>query len=452
MEKKELEIMAPAGNFECLMAAIEGGADSVYFGVGNLNMRSHSANNFQPEDLAEIVRICRQHGVKTYLTLNIVLYQEDIEPANRALDAAKAAGVDAVIASDMAAIMYCRQIGMEVHISTQLSISNADALKFYAQFADVVVLARELNLHQVKDIYETIQREEIKGPAGDLVRIEMFAHGALCMAISGKCYLSLQTYGASANRGACYQLCRRGYEVTDLETGTQLNIDNKYIMSPKDLCTIEFMDKIIDAGVKVFKIEGRARSAEYVERCAQCYRQAADAVCDGTYTPELAASLKEELSEVFNRGFWDGYYQGARLGEWSSVYGSSATRKKVYCGKVTNWFDRIGVAEIAVESAPLKLGAKCMATGATTGVIEFTVNDLRVALKPAEEAVKGVRCSVAIVPENKGVRDGDVEINPNADDSPSKSRAEADAVQVNADGKIPVRLRRGDRIYIWEEV
>ena len=452
MEKKELEIMAPAGNFECLMAAIEGGADSVYFGVGNLNMRSHSANNFQPEDLAEIVRICRQHGVKTYLTLNIVLYQEDIEPAHRALDAAKAAGVDAVIASDMAAIMYCRQIGMEVHISTQLSISNADALKFYAQFADVVVLARELNLHQVKDIYETIQREEIKGPAGDLVRIEMFAHGALCMAISGKCYLSLQTYGASANRGACYQLCRRGYEVTDLETGTQLNIDNKYIMSPKDLCTIEFMDKIIDAGVKVFKIEGRARSTEYVKRCAQCYRQAADAVCDGTYTPELAASLKEELSEVFNRGFWDGYYQGARLGEWSSVYGSSATRKKVYCGKVTNWFDRIGVAEIAVESAPLKLGAKCMATGATTGVIEFTVNDLRVALKPAEEAVKGVRCSVAIVPENKGVRDGDVEINPNADDSPSKSRAEADAVQVNADGKIPVRLRRGDRIYIWEEV
>ena len=452
MEKKELEIMAPAGNFECLMAAIEGGADSVYFGVGNLNMRSHSANNFQPEDLAEIVRICRQHGVKTYLTLNIVLYQEDIEPAHRALDAAKAAGVDAVIASDMAAIMYCRQIGMEVHISTQLSISNADALKFYAQFADVVVLARELNLHQVKDIYETIQREEIKGPAGDLVRIEMFAHGALCMAISGKCYLSLQTYGASANRGACYQLCRRGYEVTDLETGTQLNIDNKYIMSPKDLCTIEFMDKIIDAGVKVFKIEGRARSAEYVKRCSQCYRQAADAVCDGTYTPELAASLKEELSEVFNRGFWDGYYQGARLGEWSSVYGSSATRKKVYCGKVTNWFDRIGVAEIAVESAPLKLGAKCMATGATTGVIEFTVNDLRVALKPAEEAVKGVRCSVAIVPENKGVRDGDVEINPNADDSPSKSRAEADAVQVNADGKIPVRLRRGDRIYIWEEV
>ena len=452
MDKKELEIMSPAGNFECLHAAIQGGADSVYFGVGNLNMRSHSANNFTPDDLPRIVEICREYGVKTYMTLNIVLYGEDLAPMREALDAAKAAGVNAIIASDMAAITYCRKIGLEVHISTQLNVSNVEALRFYSQFADVIVLARELNLHQVKEIHQEIVNEGIKGPSGNLVRIEMFAHGALCMAVSGKCYLSLQTYGASANRGACYQLCRRGYEVTDLETGTKLNIDNKYIMSPKDLCTIEFMDKIIDAGVKVFKIEGRARSAEYVKRCAQCYRQAADAVCDGTYTPELAASLKEELSEVFNRGFWDGYYQGARLGEWSSVYGSSATRKKVYCGKVTNWFDRIGVAEIAVESAPLKLGAKCMATGATTGVIEFTVNDLRVALKPAEEAVKGVRCSVAIVPENKGVRDGDVEINPNADDSPSKSRAEADAVQVNADGKIPVRLRRGDRIYIWEEV
>ncbi len=440
MDKKELEIMAPAGNFECLMAAIEGGADSVYFGVGNLNMRSHSANNFQPEDLAEVVKICRQYGVKTYLTLNIVLYQEDIQPAHQALDAAKAAGVDAVIASDMAAIMYCRQIGMEVHISTQLSISNAEALRFYSQFADVVVLARELNLHQVKDIYETITRDNITGPSGKLVRIEMFAHGALCMAISGKCYLSLQTYGASANRGACYQLCRRGYEVTDLETGNQLNIDNKYIMSPKDLCTIEFMDKIIDSGVKVFKIEGRARSAEYVKRCANCYRRAADAVCDGTYTPELASSLKAELSEVFNRGFWDGYYQGAYLGEWSNIYGSQATRKKVYCGKVTNWFDRIGVAEIAIESVPLKIGAQCIATGSTTGVVEFTVNDLRVALKPAEVATKGVRCSVAITPENKGVRDGEVEINDGAS-SPSAT-----------DGKIPARLRRGDKIYIWEEV
>lgn len=402
--------MCPAGNFECLQAAIQGGADSVYFGVGRLNMRSHSANNFAPEDLSEVCRICREAGVKTYLTLNIVLYQEDLEDARIALDAAKEAGVDAIIASDMAAISYCRQIGLEVHISTQLSISNAESLKFYAQFADVIVLARELNLNQVKDIYETIIRDNITGPSGKLVRIEMFAHGALCMAISGKCYLSLHTYGASANRGACFQICRRGYEVTDLETGNSLNIDNKYIMSPKDLCTIEFMDKIIDAGVKVFKIEGRARSAEYVKRCASCYRQAADAVCDGTYSPEVAGALKEKLAEVFNRGFWDGYYQGAYLGQWSDVYGSSATLKKVYCGKVTNWFDKISVAEIAVESAPLKKGAKAMAIGATTGVVEFTVDDMRVNLKDAEIAGKGIRCSVAL---NE-------------------------------------RLRRGDKVYIWE--
>ncbi len=417
MERKELEIMAPAGNFECLRAAIQGGADSVYFGVGHLNMRSHSANNFQPEDLSEVVRICREAGVKSYMTLNIVLYQEDLEPMRKALDAALAAGVDAIIASDMAAISYCRKIGLEVHISTQLSISNVESLRFYSQFADVVVLARELNLDQVKEIYETIVRENICGPSGKPVRIEMFAHGALCMAISGKCYLSLHTYGASANRGACYQICRRGYEVTDLETGNKLNIDNKYIMSPKDLCTIDFMDRIIESGVKVFKIEGRARSAEYVKRCASCYRRAADAVCDGTYSPELAASLKEELSEVFNRGFWDGYYQGAYLGQWSDVYGSQATLKKVYCGKVTNWFDRIGVVEIAVESAPLHIGDRAMAIGATTGVVEFSVEDMRVNLKSADMAGKGVRCSVAVDPS------------------------------LCPEG----RLRRGDKIYIWEK-
>lgn len=415
MERKELEIMAPAGNFECLRAAIQGGADSVYFGVGHLNMRSHSANNFQPEDLSEVVRICREAGVKSYMTLNIVLYQEDLEPMRKALDAALAAGVDAIIASDMAAISYCRKIGLEVHISTQLSISNVESLRFYSQFADVVVLARELNLDQVKEIYETVVRENICGPSGKPVRIEMFAHGALCMAISGKCYLSLHTYGASANRGACYQICRRGYEVTDLETGNKLNIDNKYIMSPKDLCTIDFMDRIIESGVKVFKIEGRARSAEYVKRCASCYRRAADAVCDGTYSPELAASLKEELSEVFNRGFWDGYYQGAYLGQWSDVYGSQATLKKVYCGKVTNWFDRIGVVEIAVESAPLHIGDRAMAIGATTGVVEFSVEDMRVNLKSADMAGKGVRCSVAVDPS------------------------------LCPEG----RLRRGDKIYIW---
>ncbi len=421
MDKRELEIMAPAGNFECLHAAIQGGADSVYFGVGNLNMRSHSANNFTPEDLPEIVRICREYGVKTYMTLNIVLYGEDLASMREALDAAKAAGVDAVIASDMAAITYCRSIGLEVHISTQLNVSNIEALKFYSQFADVIVLARELNLHQVKEIHEAILRDGVKGPSGNLVRIEMFAHGALCMAISGKCYLSLQTYGASANRGACYQLCRRGYEVTDLETGTKLNIDNKYIMSPKDLCTIEFMDKIIDAGVKVFKIEGRARSAEYVKKTASCYRRAADAVCDGRYTPQLVAGLKAELSEVFNRGFWDGYYQGARLGQWSEVYGSHATRRKIYCGKITNWFDRISVAEVLVESESLRKGDDILIIGETTGVVEETVCEIRVDLKPADEAAKGTLCSIPVVFKDE-IRD--------------------------PGGK---KIRRGDKVYIWRE-
>ena len=414
-----MEIMAPAGNFECLHAAIQGGADSVYFGVGQLNMRSHSANNFAPEDLPEVVKICREAGVKSYLTLNIVLYQEDLPAMREALDYAKSAGVDAIIASDMAAISYCRSIGLEVHISTQLSISNVEALRFYARFADVVVLARELNLDQVKDIHDTIVRESICGPSGQLVRIEMFAHGALCMAISGKCYLSLHTYGASANRGACYQVCRRGYEVTDLETGNKLNIDNKYIMSPKDLCTIDFMDRIIESGVRVFKIEGRARSAEYVKRCASCYRRAADAVCDGSYTPELAASLKGELAEVFNRGFWDGYYQGARLGEWSEVYGSHATRKKIYCGKVTNWFDRIGVAEILVESEPLHPGDDVLIIGETTGVLEMTVSEVRVDLKNVSEAAKGALCSIPVAFPEGERRPG---------------------------GK---KIRRGDRLYIW---
>ena len=417
MDRKELEIMAPAGNFECLHAAIQGGADSVYFGVGKLNMRSHSAANFQPEDLAEVVRICREAGVRSYLTLNITLYEEELDAMRSALDAAKAAGVDAVIASDMAAIEYCRKVGLEVHISTQLSISNSQSLRFYSQFADVVVLARELNLDQVRKISDTIGRDHICGPSGRPVRIEMFAHGALCMAVSGKCYLSLHSYGASANRGSCYQVCRRGYEVTDLETGNQLLVDNKYIMSPKDLCTIEFMDKIIASGVKVFKIEGRARSAEYVKRCASCYRRAADAVCDGTYSPELAAELKTELAEVFNRGFWDGYYQGAYLGQWSEVYGSQATRTKIYCGKITNWFDRIGVAEISVESVPVHRGDRLMVTGATTGVVEFDASDLRVNLEAAEVAGKGVRCSVAVDPS------------------------------ICPDGK----LRRGDKVFIWKE-
>lgn len=391
-----LEIMAPAGNFECLNAAIQGGANSVYFGVGNLNMRSHSANNFSSADLQQVCDICRENGVKSYLTLNIVLYDEDIEPMKEVLQAAKAAGITAVIASDMAAITYARELGIEVHISTQLSISNSQSLKFYAQYADVIVLARELNLGQVKEIKATIDREQIKGPSGRLLEIEMFCHGALCMAISGKCYLSLHEYGASANRGSCYQLCRRGYSVTDLETGNTLEIDNKYIMSPKDLCTIEFMDKIIDAGVTVFKIEGRARSAEYVKTVARCYRDAADAVLAGKYTPEYASELKERLSTVFNRGFWDGYYQGARLGEWSEVYGNKATKSKKYIGKVTNYFSNIGVAEILIETGSISVGDNVIIIGPSTGVVEVTVEEIRVDLKSTESAVKGEYCSIAV--------------------------------------------------------
>ena len=391
-----LEIMAPAGNFECLHAAIQGGANSVYFGIGKLNMRSHSANNFAPEDLAEVCRICREAGVRSYLTLNIVLYDNDLEDMRNALDAARDAGVSAVIASDMAAIIYARAIGLEVHISTQLSISNVESLRFYAQYADVIVLARELNLHQVKTISRTIAEQNITGPSGRLLQIEMFCHGALCMAISGKCYLSLHAYGASANRGSCYQLCRRGYEVTDLETGNQLLVDNKYIMSPKDLCTIEFMDKIIDAGVTVFKIEGRARSGEYVKTVARAYRDAADAVEAGTYTPEFAARLKERLSPVFNRGFWDGYYQGAQLGEWSDVYGNKATRTKTYVGKITNYFEKIHVAEVLVETGSLRVGDHIIVSGPTTGVMEYDISEIRIDLKPVESAAKGDLISIPV--------------------------------------------------------
>ena len=416
MDRKELEIMAPAGNFECLTAAIQGGADSVYFGVGNLNMRSRSAANFVPEDLAEVVRICHEAGVKAYLTLNITLFQSDLDAMRTTLEAAKSAEVDAVIASDMACISCCRQLGLEVHISTQLSISNVESLRFYSQFADVVVLARELDLHQVKEITRTIENERICGPAGELVRVEMFAHGALCMATSGKCYMSLHTYGESANRGACLQVCRRGYEVTDLETGNQLNIDHEYIMSPKDLCTIEFMDKMVSAGVKVFKIEGRARSAEYVKRCAECYRAAADAVCEGRFSPQLAQRLKGRLAEVFNRGFWDGYYQGAKLGEWSNVYGTHATRRKVYLGKVTNWFSKLGVAEVKVETGDLHKGDSLLGIGPTSGVVEFRAMDIRLDVTPVELVPKGSLCSVKV------------------------------------NGKQFERLHRGDKIFIWKEV
>jgi putative protease len=408
--------MAPAGNFECLMAAIQGGADSVYFGVGNLNMRSHSANNFTNEDLPEVVRICREHGVKTYLTLNIVVYQTEMEDVRKALEAARDAGISAVIASDMAVIQMARSMGIEIHASTQMNISNFEAVKFFAQFADVIVLARELTLPQIKDISERIKKENVCGPSGELLRLELFVHGALCMSISGKCYLSLQEYGASANRGSCYQLCRRGYRVTDLETGRELEIDNKYIMSPKDLCTIEFIDKIIDAGISVFKIEGRARSAEYVKIVTSAYRQAADTCCSipanqtlqssesatendgvmGCYTEEMKRQLKERLSGVFNRGFWDGYYQGARLGEWSEVYGNKAARKKVYAAKITNYFSKLGVAEVLVEAGEIKVGDDILIIGPSTGCVELKIAEIRVDLKPVEKAVKGDLCSIPV--------------------------------------------------------
>ena len=419
MDRNEIEIMSPAGNFECLRAAIEGGADSVYFGVGHLNMRAHSANNFSSADLPEVVSICREHGVKTYLTLNIALYGKDLPAMRQTLEAAREAGVDAVIASDMAAISCCRSLGIEVHASTQLNVSNIEAVRFFAGFADVMVLARELDLGQVREIHDAIVSEGITGPSGKPVRIEMFAHGALCMAVSGRCYLSLHNCGHSANRGDCYQICRRSYGLTDLESGESLEVSNRYILSPRDLCTIEYLDKIIDAGVRVLKIEGRARPAEYVKRTASCYRRAADAVCRGTYSREMAASLKEELSEVFNRGFWDGWYQGGVLAQWSEIYGSHATRRKNYCGKVTNWYDRLGVAEVTVESASLRTGDDYLVLGATTGVFEGRAEEIRVDLKPVEEARKGDVFSIAVsFPEDwKGER----------------------------------KLRRGDRLYRWEE-
>ena len=396
MEAAQLEIMAPAGNFECLHAAIQGGANSVYFGIGRLNMRSHSANNFAAEDLKEVCRICRENGVRSYLTLNITLYNEDLEDMRQALRLAAEAGIDAVIVSDMAAIAYARSLGLEVHISTQLSISNSESLRFYAQFADVVVLARELTLFQVKEIKSIIDAEHICGPSGKPLRIELFCHGALCMAVSGKCYLSLHEYNASANRGSCYQVCRRGYEVTDLETGSQLVVDNKYIMSPRDLCTIEFMDRIIDAGVTVFKIEGRARSSEYVKTVTQAYRQAADAVLAGSYTPEFAEGLKARLETIFNRGFWDGYYLGAKMGQWSEVYGNRATRRKTYVGKITNYFEKIGVAEILMETGSISVGDTIVISGPTTGVYEGVVPEIRVDLKPVEKTVKGELCSIPV--------------------------------------------------------
>lgn len=404
MKRSDFEIMAPVGSRESLAAALKAGANSVYFGIGKLNMRSHSANDFTIEDLKEIAAICREKGVQSYLTVNTIIYGEDIETMHEIVDAAVEAKISAVIACDVAVMTYCNKVGMEVHLSTQLNISNVEALKFYAQFADVVVLARELNMWQVRDIYQQIVEQDIRGPKGELIRIEMFCHGALCMAISGKCYLSLQNAGRSANRGECVQICRRGYEVTDLETGTQLKVDNKYIMSPRDLKTIRFMDVMMNAGVRVMKIEGRARGPEYVYTVVRAYDEAINAVLEGTFTEEKKDEWDKQLATVFNRGFWDGYYQGAKLGEWCEVYGSRATEKKVYVGKCMKYFSKIGVAEFLVENVDLHVGDKMLVTGTTTGALIQPCEEIRFDLEPVETATRGQRISVKV---NERVRPND---------------------------------------------
>jgi len=390
------EIMAPVGSRESLMAAIQAGANSIYFGIGQLNMRSHSANHFTIDDLHEIASICSEHGIKSYLTVNTIIYGGDIETMHRIVDAAKEAKVSAVIAADVAVIMYCRSIGVEVHLSTQLNITNIDSLKFYAQYADVVVLARELNMEQVSEIHRRIIEDDVRGPNGELIRIEMFCHGALCMAVSGKCYLSIDNEAHSANRGDCRQVCRRSYIVTDKETGTELEIDNQYIMSPKDLKTLRFIDKMMDAGVRVFKIEGRARGPEYVYKVVTCYKEAIQSVLDGTFTEEKKDKWDEELSKVFNRGFWDGYYQGQKLGEWNKNYGSAATEKKVLVGKVVKYFSKIGVAEIAVTASEIEKGERILITGPTTGVMYLDANEIRYDLNPVEKVEKGWNVSIPV--------------------------------------------------------
>ena len=405
MTREEFEIMAPVGSRESLVAAIQAGANSVYFGIGQLNMRSHSANKFTIDDLRDIAQTCNEHGIKTYLTVNTIIYGEDIETMHQIVDAAKEADITAVIASDVAVMTYCNRVGVEVHLSTQLNISNVEALRFYAQFADVVVLARELNMEQVAEIYRHIQEEKICGPKGELIRIEMFCHGALCMAISGKCYMSLNNTGRSANRGECMQICRRSYTLTDTDTGCELEVDNKYIMSPKDLKTIRFIDRMMKAGVRVFKIEGRARGAEYVHTVVSCYDEAINAVIEDVNNPEAEHKAfseerkdawDERLARVFNRGFWDGYYQGQTLGEWNKHYGSVATEKKVYCAKGIKYFSKLGVAEFQVEACELNKGDKLLITGPTTGVMYLDAQEIRYNLKEVETAKKGWRISMPV--------------------------------------------------------
>lgn len=411
MKRKEFEIMAPVGSYESLYAAINAGANSIYFGVEGLNMRARSSVNFTLDDLKNIANICDEHGVKSYLTVNTIIYDEEMEKMQAVIDAVANSGISAIIASDIAAISYARKVGVEVHISTQCNISNIAAVEFYSQYADVVVLARELSMDKVKYIHDEIIKRDIRGPKGELVRIEMFCHGALCMAVSGKCYLSLHEMNYSANRGACTQICRRSYTVKDNETGDELNVDNKYIMSPKDLKTIHFLNKMIDSGVRVFKIEGRARGPEYVATAVQCYSEAIDAICDGTYSEEKIADWDNRLNKIFNRGFWNGYYLGQRLGEWSSKYGSSATRKKVYVAKGVRYFSNIGVAEFYMESGELNVGDEIVITGPTTGAIIMKLDEIRVALKSVQKTVKGESFSI----------------------------------------KVPEKIRPSDRLYLWED-
>lgn len=411
MERKDFEIMAPVGSYESLSAALQGGADSVYFGVEGLNMRARSSANFTLDDLRNIVGICEEKGVKTYLTVNTIIYNNELQKMHEVIDCAKEAGVSAIIASDLAAILYAHSRGVEIHISTQCNITNYETVRFYAQYADVMVLAREMDMNQVADIYRRIQEEQLRGPKGELIRIEMFAHGALCMAVSGKCYLSLHEKNASANRGACFQICRRAYTVKDREGEVELDIENEYIMSPKDLCTIGFLNKMIDAGVRVFKLEGRARPAEYVLTVCRCYDEALKAILDRTYSAEKIEIWKQRLATVFNRGFWDGYYLGQRLGEWSEVYGSKATRKKIALGKVTNYFSNLQVGEFKLESFDLSVGDEVLIVGETTGVIEMRVPEIRVDLQPVEKVKKGILFSMPV----------------------------------------PEKVRRGDKIYKWVE-
>ena len=396
MQRSDFEIMAPVGSWESLTAAWQGGADAIYFGIENLNMRSRSSVNFTLDDLHTIAAWCQEHNMKSYLTVNTIIYEEDIEYMHSIVNAAKEAKVTAIIASDMATILYARSIDVEVHISTQVNVSNSEAMRYYAQWADVQVLARELNMDQVKAVHEAIVKNDVRGPHGDQVRIEMFCHGALCMAVSGKCYMSLHETGASANRGACRQICRRSYIVTDRDTGDELAIENKYIMSPKDLKTIHFLNKMIDAGVRVFKIEGRARGPEYVRTVVECYNEAINAIIDGTYTDEKIADWNERLAKVFNRGFWDGYYQGQTMGEWNSNYGSNATERKVYVGKGVKYFSKLGVAEFAVEASEFSVGDKLLITGPTTGVIYLNAEEIRLELDPVKTAPKGTHVSIPV--------------------------------------------------------